>query len=433
MQSVAKLESSSATGSRGTLRCVYLYALVLSTILLSKSVYFGMVNLAVYRWVYYMLVLLGLPLFIKIRNLPVENLLSALVLCGCLTGSVAIFASDMTSSQVNEVIGFALNILVVAIMASYLRFEDFARAYVNCMVGICLVSLPCVLVANINPSLARSFIHYDYDWRVPFGYTPYYTWGINGTINYRNSGMFWEPGAYQGFILVAILLALRMRLANASRARLKVIVLFVTLLTTQSTTGYLLVVFIAIMQVSDLARLFAGKRSDGKVVGAIFAVIMIGALAFIVIGSGNVSAKLAGAGNDSAAVRHGDLVSSAALAFQGGPLGFGDTQTKLAMEQGLLDYADNSVGALALVYTYGWIFGILYFVLMARGIRLNFRLRGVRDGLCLAVVYVVLYFTEGLYWLPLYLAFMFPFADRKSASCPSGVEPGGVTIAGDAR
>lgn len=397
-----------------SLKSIYLYVLVLSTILLSQTVYFGMINLATFRWVYYGLIVVGLFLFANVKSLSVNNLLAALLLCFVLLINVGLHINDMATNQVNEVIGFALNLAMVALMASYLGFQDFARAYVNCMVAICLVSLPCVAIANFNPSLARTFVQPGYDWTVTYGYSPFYTWGINGTINYRNSGPFWEPGAFQGFILLALLLALRFRGGNVKSTRAKVLVLFATLLTTQSTTGYLLMVFMAVMEYPELVALFGGK-GKGKYFGAIFAFIMVAAIAYVVVSSGNVGNKLAGTYNDSAAVRHNDLIGSAALAFQGGPLGFGDSQTRLAMEASVLDYVDNSVGALQMTYTYGWIFALAYVVILVRGIKLNMRPVGLREGLCLTIVFIVLNFTEGLYWLPVYIALMFPFAGATRA------------------
>ena len=391
-----------------SLKSIYLYMLVLSTVLLSQTVYFGMINLATFRWVYYGIIVVGLFVFTDVRCLPVNNLLTALLLCFVLLVNVGLHVNDMAANQVNEVIGFALNLVMVALMASYLGFEDFARAYVNVMVAICAISLPCVAMANFNPSLARTFVQPGYDWTVVYGYSPFYTWGINGTINYRNSGPFWEPGAFQGFILLALLLALKIKCGDIKGMRAKVFVLFATLLTTQSTTGYLLMVFMAVMEYPKLVALFGGRGKD-KYFGVIFAFIMIAAISYVVVSSGNVSNKLAGTYNDSAAVRHNDLIGSAALVFQGGPLGFGDSQTRLSMEASVLDYVDNSVGALQMTYTYGWIFALIYVVILTRGIKLNMKPSGLREGLCLTVVFVVLNFTEGLYWLPVYISLMFPF------------------------
>lgn len=57
----------------------------------------------------------------------------------------------------------------------------------------------------------------------------------------RNSGLFWEPGAFAGYLLLAlVLLAAHRDLYTNRQYRRRLLVLTVALLTTQSTTGYVL-------------------------------------------------------------------------------------------------------------------------------------------------------------------------------------------------
>lgn len=53
----------------------------------------------------------------------------------------------------------------------------------------------------------------------------------------RNMGMFWEPGAFSGYLIVALLLLIRDGIIN-SIAFKKFIVISLAILSTQSTTGY---------------------------------------------------------------------------------------------------------------------------------------------------------------------------------------------------
>lgn len=59
-----------------------------------------------------------------------------------------------------------------------------------------------------------------------------------GEIYARNSGMFWEPGAYQGYLNIALFLLLRSEY-NVDDRRKRLLVLSLALFSTQSTTGYL--------------------------------------------------------------------------------------------------------------------------------------------------------------------------------------------------
>ena len=65
---------------------------------------------------------------------------------------------------------------------------------------------------------------------------------------WRNSGPMWEPGAYQGVINLALLLAPTDQLVG-KRHRLRLLVLFVALLTTFSTTGYVVLFLVALYKI----------------------------------------------------------------------------------------------------------------------------------------------------------------------------------------
>lgn len=66
-----------------------------------------------------------------------------------------------------------------------------------------------------------------------------------GGFIHRNAGMFWEPGAYQGYLNFAILFCLLMN-NGATRIFMnwKFVVLLIALFTTKSTTGYVVLAFI---------------------------------------------------------------------------------------------------------------------------------------------------------------------------------------------
>lgn len=68
----------------------------------------------------------------------------------------------------------------------------------------------------------------------------FYNFDGEGEPN-RNSGPFWEPGAFAGYILIAILLLPQYKnLSSKSMYFKQLIALIIALLSTQSTTGYLL-------------------------------------------------------------------------------------------------------------------------------------------------------------------------------------------------
>lgn len=70
--------------------------------------------------------------------------------------------------------------------------------------------------------------------------------GFDGFIG-RNSGMFWEPGAFQGYIIIAIVLLLFNN--EIKNKRIKFLVLVAALITTYSTTGYIVLGVIIVFMV----------------------------------------------------------------------------------------------------------------------------------------------------------------------------------------
>lgn len=68
-------------------------------------------------------------------------------------------------------------------------------------------------------------------------------YGLVGGYVDRNCGMFWEPGAFQGYLNMAIMFAVLMERSKWNKNSL--IILIVAVLTTKSTTGYAVLAFIA--------------------------------------------------------------------------------------------------------------------------------------------------------------------------------------------
>jgi hypothetical protein len=90
---------------------------------------------------------------------------------------------------------------------------------------------------------------------------------------WRNAGMMWEPGAFQGIINLALLLTPTEKLLRGE-GRTKTFVLIAALLTTFSTTGYLVFFMIAVYKILTY-RVSLGVRAPVVlvvVVGAFLAI-----------------------------------------------------------------------------------------------------------------------------------------------------------------
>ena len=75
---------------------------------------------------------------------------------------------------------------------------------------------------------------------LPQGYCLLYTFMIHSNEYYRNAGIFWEPGAYAGFLCIALMFLFSIRNSVSRSFYLySLILMSVSLLTTLSTTGYI--------------------------------------------------------------------------------------------------------------------------------------------------------------------------------------------------
>lgn len=141
---------------------------------------------------------------------------------------------------------------------------DFPGTFIRAMYWICLLSWPFHLLAVIKETVGLDLIHlfgpldsianpyrgfhiivhnYLAYARVP-EYSFYSPW--------RNSSFFWEPGAFAAYILLAIIfLGLRKDMYDRRQYRKIIVVLSVTVLSTMSTAGYLLLLLCLVFHVRN--------------------------------------------------------------------------------------------------------------------------------------------------------------------------------------
>lgn len=378
---------------------------VLLIILMSKTLYFGVINRQNYQYVFYIFVIFSLFVS-KISKKDFYKglaLISPLLALGVI--NLILNYSQMSSSNINQLLGTMLTIIVSMIAAIVVGKQRFAVFYIRFIVIMCLVSLPCCLIANIDPSTAYKFCQPGYDWRVRYGYSFYYTWGWNGTIFKRNSGMFWEPGAFQGFIFLAMLLMLfEVDGYQVKHRKSAFLMLAITMLTTQSTTGYILSIILILSCWKKIQMIFGDIPKSVRMIAV--SLLSLSAI-YIIISSGNISNKFSNITGDSASIRFSDIRGGLVLCLKGGFFGLGEVPEKEIIKSLLGINRDDSAGVLAMTYTYGLLFGSYYIGLMCKGLKETFSPCTLREYAVILLSFFVLHFTEGLWNLPVYLVCMF--------------------------
>ena len=127
--------------------------------------------------------------------------------------------------------------------------EKFAGRFVKMVTLLSIISLGCWLMQIMVPDVLKKILQSQvelYNKSQTYTTTYYgqllYTFSEVSSVGIRNAGMYSEPGRYQGILHGAIFMLLFMQeYLGLSKKQLYtyLIILFVTVASTQSTTGYL--------------------------------------------------------------------------------------------------------------------------------------------------------------------------------------------------
>lgn len=293
-----------------------------------------------------------------------------------------------------------VEIIAIVFILDIVGFGTFQDYYVGIMAVICGISLACYWIQLTNTllvlQLADSNLVTDYmiSW--------YHTWGWTYIFN-RNAGPFWEPGAFQGYIVLAILFVLNKRRISKSIPILAL--LTVTLLTTRSTTGYFLFAILSVYFLLIYLRESIKKAKSKALVVICFACLFILVLlgVYYLLNSTVVTSKFLNT-NASYSRRILDIMTSGEIIIRRPFLGYGIMGKKLYSAWNSYGITGNSSGLLASLQFFGIVPGMLYLFLEFRGFCKTFN--GLNRIFTLCVI-VILFMTESLVMYPVYLMFIF--------------------------
>lgn len=394
---------------------IFLFLTVLISFLFSKTAFFGIGMKSTFQWVFYAACVLSLLLCngsfktLK-RNICIVSLLVVFLAVQILHGN------NLASDGLNTIIGFIFVFVSCCCLAASISKELFQRYYLFILTVFSLISIPCFIIAITIPDLARSLSYTSFVWDNTYEYSWFYTWGRHGTIVPQNAGPFWEPGAFQGFLVLGILIIINDSSDNVVNSlttkRFQMVLFAITLLTTQSTTGYILCVLVVVVFFKQIGKVFAGTSKHQTILYVMALALALAAVIYI-FASNNISDKLTNENTQSATVRYNDLINSLNLVFsRQGLFGMGPTKYTNNIES-QLSMVNNSVGLLSMTYTYGIIFGLYYLGTMFLGVRRFFNNFHRLQFVIVCIIFVILHMTEGLWNLPIYILILMSFKEDK--------------------
>lgn len=170
--------------------------------------------------------------------------------------SLVLFISLVLNNEsINSYIGFMSILITAYFISKYYRLETFSKSYINIILGIVIISF------IFNFTISRFGVPgwtgtvYTTASDVPFYnlylyFTPKLT---NASQIFRNQGVFWEPGLFASHIIIAMALEICFSEKMSKRV---LFLLFCGVISTLSTAGIMLLVFIYI--------LYIDRKTEGK-------------------------------------------------------------------------------------------------------------------------------------------------------------------------
>lgn len=381
-----------------SLNAIMRWMLIFFMIALSGAVYFTQI----YR-LYVTLAFLAVTvvtIVIENKRISRESMYITIGFIVILMANYVVNANGMTFSNMIDYCVLMIEIICVTGVTSIVSIDEFSEKYIRILEIIAIISLICFFIQITNTSLVNRLANttilegYSVSW--------FHTWGWTYIFN-RNSGPFWEPGAFQGYLFIAVLFI--MRNGNLEKRCPELLLLMLTILTTKSTTGYILVGFLGAYFVLMYTQ-NSIKAGRVKVISLFWSVIF-----FVVIMAGLVLLMRSpiilnkfSSSNESFSYRILHLTRSVSMVMEKPFIGFGMMSSSLLKVWEEFGIASNSAGLFVILQFFGLIIGIAYISLsFFSTVKVFMPLNGIFICICFSALHL----TECLLTFPVYFGFVF--------------------------
>lgn len=298
--------------------------------------------------------------------------------------------------QVSYYIGLAIRLVSVFIIFNSVNTALVARYYLYIIAVIGVLSIIFYFIGLFVPEFIREYVPAVEVWGGYSRVTPFYTYSFY-TFD-RNNGIWWEPGAYQCFLNLAIFLLTRIQFHKKSISIWLFLIFFVCLITTFSTNGYFIFLLVLISQSKKLIS----PKYIRLVVPAIILLLVLFLVEETTIGTINNKFNPASDSYESYTRRMYDLNMGIELISQKPIFGWGFKNNN--MYDGFL-FESSSNGLVMVTAQLG-------FLAMAVYLLINFiKFKNLSENFIEFIVYIITYCllisSENLIFQPLFLTVLF--------------------------
>ena len=158
-------------------------------------------------------------------------------------GIIVVMSSLINGEELTNSFKRIFTFLVVAFYINTYSYSEIRESFISVILFLACFSIPFYFISMPHPTVFNSLIMYG-----PKG-TPYYNFFFycHDLMDFRDGGLFWEPGAFATYINITIMLLLLNEKEKRKIVKLLVLV-FVDILTF-STTGYITLALLFVMYI----------------------------------------------------------------------------------------------------------------------------------------------------------------------------------------
>lgn len=306
------------------------------------------------------------------------------------------FVANITGEpNFNAYISYICRMIGTFLLCCFIDLKKFEEIYLRIMFLIALFSLCTFVVVHYlgigHVTLINGFYMFG-----PFNMQIYV---------HRNSGIFWEPGAYQLFLSLALFIKMKnckWDLFYDKKSFIEVVVLVITILSTQSTTAY---IEFALIFIAYLHANWGKMLIKTKVFVFIPMLTLIGLFVTYLLNTKVITDKFT-TGNISYGFRTNDIVASIEIIIESIPIiGFGFETSTINNYYRIKGVVQNSVGLLSSIISMGLIYTISYMGFMWE--KINMICSNKWDKFTMAALLLLASLTESFYQYPIFFIWIF--------------------------
>lgn len=390
-------------------RKIVVYYFTLLIIILSKSLVFGIKYSQAMNLIFFASA--AILLILNIRNTH-YNLKKIYIIV--LMIIINILINNSSGIDYSQVLFLIILLISMCVVQANLYKSEFEIAFINIITILAAISLICIVLSQYIPINKFPFYSEEYIKGNYFGYTFYNTFLANGEIN-RNSGIFWEPGAFQIFLNLALMCMIFNDRKTNKLYKLKMIILIIATVTTESTTGYIVIGIILVYSLlTRKIQIFKNKSILTAMISTLLGIIITVITVYFISNSYVVINKINNRNQGTSySIRQNDMYSTIDIIKKYPIMGAGFASDLITFEENTRGITSNSNGLLNFVEKFGIPISFIYLYIIFIGIRKFYDNSNIIDCIIIFAIYITLNATELVILLPVFLIYLFDWKSKK--------------------